>query len=246
MSYTSYTDFFKRATRTMGQPAGLNPFPYQCRLAEEPWPELMGPGLKTSAQLEAFRQKIGLSSRSRSLWVSATLKRGWLSTVDFDPASTIPLELSEEEKKAPAVRERREAVKVVTRCDVALTSTKPSKSEKAEESEKIDKLTSDDIKTYLKVLADRVLATHQQGTTTLAVLNAVERAQGLFVELKDRLAESVDTGPTQGSADFRTGDPQTRTGSRGPRQTTVRLQNAAAHLALRASMYARNSAFICV
>lgn len=149
----------------------------------------MGPGLKTSAQLEAFRQKIGLSSRSRSLWASATLKRDWLRTVDFDPASTIPLELSEEEKKAPAVRERREAVKVLTRCDVALISTKPSKSEKSEEGEKVDKLTSDDIKTYLKALADRILAAHQPGTTTLAILNTVERAQGLSAELENRLAE---------------------------------------------------------
>lgn len=37
--------------------------------------QLMSPGLKTSAQLEAFHQKIGLPSRSRSFWVSATLKR---------------------------------------------------------------------------------------------------------------------------------------------------------------------------
>ncbi len=330
----SYTDFFKRATRTEEQPDGLKPFPYQCRLAEEPWPDLldvptgmgktaavalawlwkrgwreggrkanpdagtprrlvyclpmrvlveqtyqnvcewlqrvdmagepgggkvsvnllmggsedvkkptwadypeedailigtqdmllsralmrgygmsryqwpvhfawlhndalwvfdevqlMGAGMKTSAQLEAFRQKIGLSSRSRSLWVSATLKRDWLRTVDFDPASTIPLALSEEEKKAPAVRERREAVKVLTRCHVALISTKPSESEKAGESEKVVKLTSDDLKTYLKALADRVLAAHQPGTTTLAILNTVDRAQGLFVELENRLAQ---------------------------------------------------------
>ncbi len=156
--------------------------------------QLMGPGLKTSAQLEAFRRKIGLSSRSRSVWVSATLKRDWLGTVDFDPASTIPLKLSEEEKKAPAVRERREAVKALTRCEVAIISTKPSKSEKAEENEKVDKLTSDDIKTYLKALADRVLAAHQPGTTTLAILNTVERAQGLFVEVENRLAESPVKG----------------------------------------------------
>ena len=156
--------------------------------------QLMGPGLKTSAQLEAFRQKGGSSSRSRSLWVSATLKRDWLTTVDFDPASTIPLELSEEEKKAPAVRERCEGVKVLTRCDVALISTKPSKSEKAEESEKVDKLTSDDIKTYLKALADRVCKAHQPGTITLAILNTVERAQRLFVELENRLAESPAKG----------------------------------------------------
>jgi CRISPR-associated endonuclease/helicase Cas3 len=152
--------------------------------------QLMGPGLKTSAQLEAFRQKISSSSRSRSLWVSATLKRDWLRTVDFDPESTIPLALSKDEKKAPEVRERREAVKVLTRCDAALISMKPSKSEKAEESEKADKLTSDDIKTYLKALADRVLAAHQPSTTTLAILNTVERAQGLFVELENRFAES--------------------------------------------------------
>lgn len=35
----SYTDFFKRSTRTMEQPDGLKPFPYQCRLAEKPWPK---------------------------------------------------------------------------------------------------------------------------------------------------------------------------------------------------------------
>jgi CRISPR-associated endonuclease/helicase Cas3 len=132
-----------------------------------------------------------LASSCRSLWASATLKRDWLRTVDFDPSSTIPLELSEEEKKAPEVRKRREAVKILTRCDVALISTTPSKLEKAEESEKADKLTSNDVKAYLYALADRVLAAHQPGTTTLAILNTVERAQGLFVELEDRFAESV-------------------------------------------------------
>lgn len=162
--------------------------------------QLMGPGLKTSAQLEAFRQKIGLSSLSRSLWVSATLKRDWLRTVDFDPASTFPLQLSEVEKKAPAVRERREAVKVLTRCDVALISTKPSKSETAGESEKLDKLTSDEIKTCLKALAGRVLAAHQPGTTTLAIFNTVERAQGLLVELENHLAESPVKGRKKAAA----------------------------------------------
>jgi len=156
--------------------------------------QLMGSGLTTSAQLEAFRQKIGLSSRSRSLWVSATLKRGWLRTVDFDPASAIQLDLSEEEKKAPAVRERREAVKALTPCDVTLISTKSSKSEKQEESETVSKLTSDDVKTYLKALVRRVLAAHQSGTTTIAILNTVERAQGLFAELESHFAELPVTG----------------------------------------------------
>jgi CRISPR-associated endonuclease/helicase Cas3 len=88
----------------------------------------------------------------------------------------------------PAVQARREAVKSLTRCEVALVSTKPGKSEKAEENEKVGKLSNDDLKTYYRTLTDRVLAEHQPGTTTLAILNTVERAQGLFAELEDRFA----------------------------------------------------------
>ena len=151
--------------------------------------QLMGPGLVTSAQLRAFRRDLGSASNSRSLWVSATLKPEWLKTVDFDPASlNPPLQLNEEEKMVPAVQARREAVKSLTRCEVALVSTKPGKSEKAEESEKVGKLSNDDLKTYYRTLADRVLAEHQPSTTTLAILNTVERAQGLFAELEDRFA----------------------------------------------------------
>lgn len=141
--------------------------------------QLMGPGLKTSAQLEAFRRTTALSSPSRSMWVSATLRRDWLATVDFDARSTLPLELSEEEKKVPAVRARREAVKHLTRCDVALDSTEPSKAEKA---------------AYLKALADTVLAAHPTGVTTLVILNTVDRAQGLFVELEKRQLAPSKTG----------------------------------------------------
>ncbi|MGH8526110.1 MAG: CRISPR-associated helicase/endonuclease Cas3, partial [Gammaproteobacteria bacterium] len=149
--------------------------------------QLMGPGLVTSAQLQAFRRDLALASNSRSLWVSATLKPEWLKTVDFDPASlNPPLRLNEEEKMVPAVRARREAVKSLTRCDVALVSAKPGRSDKAEESEKVSKLSNEDLKTYYRTLTHRILAAHQQGTTTLVILNTVERAQGLFAELESR------------------------------------------------------------
>lgn len=58
----SYTDFFKRATRTEEQPNGLKPFPYQCLLAEKPWPELLDvpTGLgKTAAVALAWLWKRG-------------------------------------------------------------------------------------------------------------------------------------------------------------------------------------------
>ncbi|MGH8644134.1 MAG: type I-G CRISPR-associated helicase/endonuclease Cas3g [Gammaproteobacteria bacterium] len=155
--------------------------------------QLMGPGLVTSAQLDAFRRDLGLASNSRSLWISATLKAEWLKTVDFDPASlNPPLRLNEEEKMVPAVRARREAVKSLTRCDAALVSTKPGKSEKADETEKVGKLSSDDLKSYYRTLSDRALAEHQPSTTTLVILNTVERAQGLFAELETRFAAPRD------------------------------------------------------
>lgn len=47
--------------------------------------QLMGAGLATSAQLEAFRRQFPLAQRSRTLWVSATLHRDWLDTVDMHP-----------------------------------------------------------------------------------------------------------------------------------------------------------------
>jgi len=43
-------------------------------------------------------------------------------------------------------------------------------------------------------LTDRVLAEHQPGTRTLAILNTVERAQGLFAELEDRFAPQQARG----------------------------------------------------
>ena len=149
--------------------------------------QLMGPALVTSAQLQAFRRDLGSASNSRSLWVSATLKPEWLKTVDFDTASlNPPLRLNEEEKMIPAVQARREAVKSLARCEVALVSSKPGKPEKAEESEKVSKLSNDDLKAYYRRLADRILAEHQPRTTTLIILNSVERAQDLFAELEVR------------------------------------------------------------
>ncbi|WP_157199403.1 DEAD/DEAH box helicase, partial [Methylomonas koyamae] len=42
--------------------------------------QLMGAGLSTSAQLEAFRRTLITSVVTKSLWVSATLNRDWLNT----------------------------------------------------------------------------------------------------------------------------------------------------------------------
>ena len=60
--------------------------------------QLTGATLPTSAQLEAFRRKLGSGRASRTLWMSATLDPQWLRTVDFTPKdSSRPHDLNSED-----------------------------------------------------------------------------------------------------------------------------------------------------
>lgn len=128
--------------------------------------QLMGPGLPTSAQLEAFRRQLPLAAGSRSLWVSATLNRQWLDTVDFKAADLTSHSLSPEEQSKEEVRKRRNAIKRLRRADVRL--------------EGVTKKPMDD---YLDTLAGVVRHAHVADTVTLVIVNTVERAQKLYERL---------------------------------------------------------------
>lgn len=123
--------------------------------------QLMGAGLPTSAQLEAFRRNSPLSKQSRTLWVSATLNKDWLATVDFRThIDGLKREtLDEAERTLPAIRQRIEAIKHLTPVRSTLSATND--------------------KQYLPNLAREILDAHQPGTTTLVIVNRVDRAQGL-------------------------------------------------------------------
>jgi CRISPR-associated endonuclease/helicase Cas3 len=49
--------------------------------------QLMGAGLPTTAQLTAFRARLGSGNPTHSWWMSATSELDWLQTVDFDPST---------------------------------------------------------------------------------------------------------------------------------------------------------------
>lgn len=125
--------------------------------------QLMGSGLPTSAQLEAFRRHLGTAKPSRSLWVSATLNKDWLKTVDSAPwmATAASLQLSQADWANPALQERTAAGKTLLRLAI-------------------------DPKAYAKELAEHIAARHLAGTTTLVILNTVERAQTLYDALGKR------------------------------------------------------------
>jgi len=130
--------------------------------------QLMGAGLPTSTQIDAFRRQAAfpLARRSRTLWVSATLNRHWLATVDFRTHldGLHHATLDDAERTLPAVTQRIEAAKALATAD---TSLNPQNG-----------------KEYASTLAQEILTAHRPNTTTLVIVNQVERAQMLYRELE--------------------------------------------------------------
>ena len=134
--------------------------------------QLMDAGLATSTQLEGFRRRRGTASRSRSLWVSATLHPNWLRTVDFRNSPSVMHALADfpRDAKSERVRTLVHAPKPINRSGVSLAGK-----------------TTADLRVYAADLAREVVDLHTQGTTTLVVVNTVARAQAVYNSLSQSL-----------------------------------------------------------
>ena len=157
--------------------------------------QLMGPALATSAQLEGFRRNrpglpvvreasptkdSGLQADSfrpaRSIWVSATLRPEWLTTVDFEPhVGSLKVQRVEDEDLT-MVGERLSAPKRLAQADLRLDAEGGKNQGKG----------------YLDRLAGLVLSRHVEGTRTLVILNRVDRAQRLFTRLRSEAPERTE------------------------------------------------------
>lgn len=130
--------------------------------------QLMGSGLATTAQLEAFRRKLAGpdapgSNGCCSVWMSATLSEDWLATVDFDPSRLpVPLKLTQADLASPGLKERVMASKPLAKAKAAMGD--------------------------LRALQGEILGQHKPGTLTLVVVNTVRRATELFENLQTALA----------------------------------------------------------
>ena len=122
--------------------------------------QLMGAGLATSAQLQAFREKMGTLAPVRSVWMSATLQKDWLETVDFeDRAKSLEeLDLSTADKKHPRIEKRINASKSLEKAPCSADDPKE--------------------------IAELILEKHKDGTRTLAIVNRVKRAIDIYQALK--------------------------------------------------------------
>ncbi|MEW6279609.1 MAG: CRISPR-associated helicase Cas3' [Candidatus Eremiobacterota bacterium] len=123
--------------------------------------QLMGPGLTTSAQLQALRTRFATFGPSHTLWMSATIRRDWLRTIDFDPDAHPPtLTLSDDDQVDPRLGPRLCATKPLHRCAARMGDSAQ--------------------------LAQEILTYHREGTRTLAVLNTVKQATALFEALRKK------------------------------------------------------------
>lgn len=142
--------------------------------------QLMGVGRASSTQLEAFRHTLGSYGLSRSLWMSATLHREDLSTVDFEPhiENLRSERLTAEDTERPALATRLRASKVLRSADLQAATAKTRQ------------------RKYRRDLADLVLDRHREGTQTLVVMNRVNRAVRLYERLRSQGVEpDVDRPP---------------------------------------------------
>jgi CRISPR-associated endonuclease/helicase Cas3 len=121
--------------------------------------QLMGSGLTSSAQLQAFRERFGTIGPVSTLWMSATFMPEWLRTIDFNPVhDSTTLQLADDDLCAPELRRCVNADKKLRRAE----STVEQSAE----------------------IANEVIRAHRPASRTLVVVNTVARALNLYEQLQ--------------------------------------------------------------
>ena len=127
--------------------------------------QLMSEGLAASTQLQAMREKMKTFGACRSLWMSATLDREWLKTVDFrEQVPTLEqVALSEDDRRTPVLAKRLHARKTLAPAPTGCRMPEG--------------------------LARFALEHHTAGTQALVVVNRVARAREIFAALENECAK---------------------------------------------------------
>ncbi|MCY3711648.1 MAG: CRISPR-associated helicase Cas3', partial [Caldilineaceae bacterium] len=124
--------------------------------------QLMANGLPTSTQLAGLRHKLSTFGPAHSLWMSATVKPGWLDTIDYGaPSESQILELGPDDFENAELGRRHNARKIVS--EISIESGK----------------------NYARRMAEFIAEKHEYGTKTLTIVNTVERAQAIYKALNN-------------------------------------------------------------
>jgi len=121
--------------------------------------QLMGPGLATTTQIQAFRDSLGTIHPVRSIWMSATLQRDWLKTIDFSKKVDClkELTLSPKDMATASVKQRILARKPISK----------------------GQCSAEDPVAIAKLIAE----SHVPGTLTLVVVNTVKKASKIYAAI---------------------------------------------------------------
>lgn len=124
--------------------------------------QLMANGLPTSTQLAGLRHKLSTFGPAHSLWMSATVKPGWLDTIDFGaPSESQLLELGPDDFENAELGRRNRARKIVSEVSI------------------------ENGRNYARKMAEFIAEKHERGTLTLAIVNKVETAQEIYKALNN-------------------------------------------------------------
>ncbi len=131
--------------------------------------QLMGSGLATTTQLDAFRQSFGTVGNSKTIWMSATLRKEWFETIDFkeQARSLNQVSIGDNDRKTPDLAARLQAKKTL-------------------------KLSPGNV-SDMGGIAKSIVDAHQSGTLTLAVFNTVDRATEVYELLREKLLSPKNT-----------------------------------------------------
>jgi len=125
--------------------------------------QLMGAGLQTTAQLQGFREQLRVYGPTDSVWMSATLDRSLLQTVNHHPSLDDVLTLSDTDLDS-ALKPRLTAQKPLRKAQTAWMGDKKPNA-------------------YAKLLAAEVTEAHRPEQLTLIICNRVDRAQAIYQAL---------------------------------------------------------------
>ena len=128
--------------------------------------QLMGAGLRTTAQLQGFREKLQTYGAARSLWMSATLNPNLLQTADYQPDIGQIQTLTAQDRNNPTLRQRLQAYKPLQQASTVFEG-------------------AEDL--YTKALVKEIASAHVPGSVTLVICNQVSRVQSLYRQLKKTL-----------------------------------------------------------
>jgi len=126
--------------------------------------QLMGVGVETSAQMDAFRNMLGTYGPSGTIWMSATVDENRLKTVDMKKDVLYRIGLGEDDDTTSQITKRKGAKKEIVNSMI-----------------KLDKETSKG--SYVQDIERFIIDRHKEGELTLVIVNTVSRAQAIYGEL---------------------------------------------------------------